>query len=258
MTVTIATAGWNESNTIIPVIRYYLDICKFDRFIYYDNYSVDDTLQRINYVYGNDPRVVILNTPYIGHRAEDEVHLMNATMEKDSSDVFIWIDSDEILFCNDFQRHFQYLINDDRYYSATYMSNVYNKTDSFDENKFNIIDNFESVFTDTIIKTPIIIKTDKHSIVFGGGHHSVLKNGVGFGNHEELPWLPTSEKLHLFHFTYINANMYYNRKTLGRIRNLELGIDNSWYHGYWNLTLEHVQQMINHQKSIGKSITEYL
>jgi len=258
MTVTIATAGWNESKTILPVIRYYLDICKFDKFIYFDNYSEDDTIQKINDAYANDIRVIILNTPYTGHKPVEETCLMNTTMEQDDSDVFIWIDSDEILYCKDFQKHFLDLVNQEKFYSATYMSNVYNDTNSFEENKLNIVDNFKLVCTDTILKTPIIVKTDKHTITFGGGHHSINKDGIDFGNCEDNPKSPGLKDLHLFHFTYITAEMYYNRKTLGRFRNLNLNIDNSWYHDYWNLSLADVQNMIDYQKTISKSITEYL
>lgn len=47
MTVTVATTRWNEANTIIPVIRYYLEICKFNKFIYFDNFSSDNTINKI-------------------------------------------------------------------------------------------------------------------------------------------------------------------------------------------------------------------
>ena len=89
MKITIATVGWNEAETILPVIRYYLEICKFDKFIYFDNFSNDNTVEKIKSVYLLDERVIILNTPYIGHMPSDEVNLMNNTMLQDSNDVFI-------------------------------------------------------------------------------------------------------------------------------------------------------------------------
>ena len=257
MKITIATAGWNEAETIIPVIRYYLDVCKFDRFIYFDNYSSDNTIEKINQHYLNDSRIVILNTPYIGHEPVQEVHLMNETMSQDTNDVFIWIDSDEILYCKDFQLHLNNLIQKNKFYSATLMSNVYNELNSFDETKNNIIENFKIAYTDRVFKIPIIIKNNKQIITFGGGHHTVNVDGVCIGADETSTEF-ADDGLHLFHFTYINTDMYYRRKTQGRERNLALGIDNSWYHNYWNLKLSDIQVMIEQQKAAGKLIVEYL
>lgn len=257
MKITIATVGWNESETILPVIRYYLEICKFDKFIYFDNFSSDNTIEKIKSVYLADERVIILNTPYVGHLPDDEVILMNDTMSQDSNDVFIWIDSDEILFCKDWQNHLNNLKNSEKYYSATLMSNVYNSFNSFDETKENILDNFEQVYTDPVFKIPIIIKSDQHVITFGGGHHTVCIDGIYAGdNNPDTSFADPG--LHLFHFTYINTDMYYRRKTLGKERNLNLGIDNSWYHNYWNLKLTDIQGMIENQKANGKLILEYL
>ena len=258
MTVTIATAGWNESDTILPLMRYYLDICKFNRFIYFDNYSNDDTIEKINSVYQGDSRVVILSTPYIGHKPDEETALMNTTMHQDDNDVFIWIDSDEILYCKDFQKHFEHLVISDKFYSITYMSNVYNKDNYYNEDAYNILDNFKLVCTDTVLKVPIIVKTDKYSITFGGGHHAIIKDGEYIGWIHEGPCPPASKDLHLFHFTYVNAEMYYKRKTLGRTRNLELGIDNSWYNNYWNLSIEDIQSLIDKQKATSYPISSYL
>lgn len=256
-TITIATAGWNESATIIPLIRYYLDICKFNKFIYFDNYSDDNTIEKINQHFPNDNRITILNTPYVGHLPSDEVHLMNNTMLLDTSDVFIWIDSDEILYCKDWQNHLDTLVGNNKYYSATLMSNVYNSIDCFDETKVNIIDNFEQVYTDSVFKIPIIIKSDKHVIHFCGGHHSIRIDGVNVGdNHPDSSFADPG--LHLFHFTYLNTEIYHQRKTLGRARNLQLGVDNSWFHNYWNLDKSTIQDMIDKQKAQSVSITKFL
>jgi hypothetical protein len=257
MKITIATVGWNEETTILSVLRYYLEICKFDRFIYFDNFSDDKTIEKIKSVYAADERVVIYNTPYVGHKPEEEVHLMNNTMLQDSSDIFVWIDSDEILYCKDWLTHLNNLISNKKYYSATLMSNVFNEVNSFDETKENILDNFEYVYTDLVFKIPIIIKNNQHVITFGGGHHTICIDGINVGdNNPDTSFADIG--LHLFHFTYINTDMYYRRKTLGRERNLNLGIDNSWYHNYWNLKLSDIQGIIENQKANGKSITEYV
>jgi hypothetical protein len=263
MKVTISTAGWNEIETIIPVIRYYLEICNFDKFIYYDNFSDDGTLEKVSSTFKNDSRVVIKHTPYIGHKPVEEVHLMNDTMHSDDSEVFIWIDSDEILYCRNFKSHLEELFNQKKTYVATYMTNVYNESDSFDESKYNIVDNFTLCVTDRenpVFKVPIIFKQEGTKSFFGGGHHSITTDGISYGDFNQNPLDKTQfadNAVHLFHFTYINKDIYYQRKTIGRERNIKLGIDNSWYHDYWNLSTETISNVIKQQKEHSISIKNY-
>jgi hypothetical protein len=266
MKVTVATTGWNESRTIVSVIRYYLNICKFDRFIYFDNFSTDDTLLKITQAFPEDDRVVIKETPYVGHMPVLEVDLINDTMIKDNHDVFFWIDSDEIIYCKDFQGHFKNLKSRKKYYSAMHMSNVFNESNTFNADLENIIDNFEYVTTDLenpVFKVPILIKHESLNSKFCGGHHTVNINGENIGNYPECKINVEDffdKGIHLFHFTYIDEEMYYTRKTLGRLRNITLGIDNSWYSGYWNQSREEIKGLINNSKisSICTSISAYL
>lgn len=264
MKITVSTAGWNEIKTIIPVISYYLNICNFDKFIYYDNFSDDGTVEKIKAVFSDDSRVVIKQTPYTGHKPVEEVHLMNDTMHSDNSEVFIWIDSDEIIYCRNFRSYLEALYSQKKTYVATYMTNVYNESDTFDEWKANIVDNFTLGITDKInpvFKVPIIFKHEGTKSFFGGGHHSITVDGISYGDFNSNPLDKNTfadDQVHLFHFTYINPDMYYRRKTLGRERNIALGNDNSWYHNYWNFSKEDVVNFINDQKKHSISITEYL
>jgi hypothetical protein len=264
MKVTVATAGWNETKTIIPVIRYYLNICEFDKFIYFDNMSDDGTVEKIKQCFVNDNRVVLKQTPYTGHKPEEEVHLMNETKDSDDSEVFIWIDSDEIIYCRNFKSYLENAWKNKRTYIATYMSNVYNENDNFNEDSENILDNFTLCSTDKtnpVFKVAILIKQENTISHFGGGHHSATINGICYGDFNSNPIDKTQfadKDVHLFHFTYINAEMYYRRKTQGRERNLALNIDNSWYHNYWNLDKEAVINFINDQKKNAISISDYL
>lgn len=265
MKVTVATTGWNESETIIPLIRYYLNICNFDRFIYIDNFSDDNTVDRIKRVFGRDSRVVIKWTPYIGHKAVEEVHLINEVMHSDDSDVFFWIDSDEVIYCRNFRDYLEKAYKEGRTHIATYMSNVYNESDTFDETKENIIDNFTLCNTNTknpVFKVPIIIKQKNVRQLFGGGHHSITLDGVSYGDFDINPNIDKTQfadkDVHLFHFTYINSDMYYRRKTMGRERNIKLGVDNIWYHNYWNQSKEDIVNLIVNQKKNALPITQYL
>lgn len=264
MKVTVTTVGWNESETIIPLIRYYLNICNFDRFIYFDNFSSDDTIEKIKRVFKNDSRVVIKYTPYVGHMPVDEVHLINETMRSDDSDIFFWIDSDEVIYHRNFRSYLEKALQQGRGYIATYMSNVYNDTDTFLDSKENIIDNFTLCHTNKekpIFKVPIIIKRKDTVQLFGGGHHSITIDGISYGDFALNPLDKNSfadEYVHLFHFTYINKETYYRRKTLGRERNIKLGIDNSWYHNYWNQTLDEISIFISNQKKHSVGIEKYL
>ena len=254
MKVTVATTGWNESRTIVSVIKYYLNICKFDRFIYFDNFSTDNTVLEIYRAFPNDARVVVKETPYVGHMAEQEVYLINDTMHSDDSDVFFWIDSDEIIYCRDFQGHFKDLKSRKKYYSAMHMSDVFNSTNTFNSDFENIIDNFEFVttnFVEPVFKVPILIKDESVTSNFRGGHHTVNINGEDIGN---FPVCKIKKEdfvdkgIHLFHFTYIDEEMYHTRKTLGRLRNIDLGIDNSWYGGYWNMGKDEIRNYISNSK----------
>lgn len=263
MKVTVVTTGWNEAATVVPFIRYYLDICKFDKFIYYDNESSDNTKYIITSTFEDDPRVIIRDTPYIGHQPEKETELINVTMHEDDSDVFIWVDSDEILVCRNWVSLFEKCASSNKHYIATYMSNVYSNDDSFDVTKYNILDNIDLVFTDkSVFKVPIIVKPRSGNYAFGGGHHSVDISGKTYGvfadGEDDLREAFADPDLSLFHITYINYDMYYRRKTLGRKRNLELNIDNSWYHNYWNLKPANVIDMIKHQKTLAQPISSYL
>lgn len=257
MKITAFTTAWNcEEAGIDSLIDWYLNHLGVDKFIYADNRSTDNTKNLLLSRFKDDKRLCIIDTPYEIFTDDNACDLANSLLEKDDCDVFIWVDSDEIIYHPNFRSFLHEKKNQKKFFISNFLTNVYNCENTFNKN-IPIIDNFETCFTFNVQKTPIIIKTDTAKIKFSGGHHVVNYDGVEM---ESCKFKNIIDNIAIFHFCYITKDFYVERKTKPKVHLRQNGIlfDAIKDDGWWSRDIDTHMLITEAEKQESIPIMEFL
>jgi hypothetical protein len=272
-TITAFTTAWNcRSSGIIDLIDYYLNYIKVDKFIYLDDHSTDGTIDSIKAykslydsnacLLGEDNRLQIDYTPYDCYSEKNVTRLASMLMNIDSSDVFIWVDSDEYLYHP--TKHVREIIEDvarlGKNYISTRLTNVYNFNNTYDNTKtlLSQLELFHTPggYTNATLKVPVIIKDSSKRIIYGGSNHYPIINHVEcIDNQDKL-----EDTLYLLHSCFLTDQFYIDRKIKAKTRLKEHNIyitaldDNT---GWWSRSLEDHKKVIEYDKTISKSAKDF-
>jgi glycosyltransferase involved in cell wall biosynthesis len=258
MTITVFSSAWNcKESGLANLISYYLNTLKVDKFIYADNHSTDGTIDYLKKIFNNDPRLIITFTPYTVFSDDNVGNLANTLYKEDSNDVFIWVDSDEIIYHPNLRQFLAEKKRQGKYFISSQLTNVFNSSNTFNPD-IPIMDNFELCCDLPVQKSPIIIRSDKHKIGFAGGHHCIHVDDV------LMEWKVNDRSLlddiAIFHFCYISADFYIKRKTLAKEHLIEQGAEFPAIlpGGWWTFDIPWYENMVQWEKSQSISLTEFL
>jgi hypothetical protein len=217
ISITVFTTSWNTYDSgLYQLIDYYLNELKVDKFIYADNYSTYNTIEKLNIRFFEDKRLKICMTPYIVFSDQEATNLANSLLESDENDVFIFIDSDEIIYHPNFKSFLLENKKCGKCFLSNFLTNVFNHNDIIDNN-IPFIENFTLCQPISVQKTPIIIKQNKNqNIKFGGGHHFVINKQ--YRNDYVKNHKITIDTFIIYHFCYLNKKIWIERKKKKRAK----------------------------------------
>jgi hypothetical protein len=250
-TITVFTTAWNSYEFGLPnLIDYYLNKLKVDKFIYADNFSTDDTISKLKARFPNEKRLRICTTPYKNWECYKKTILMNGFMQADDNDVFIGIDSDEVVYHPNFKEFLKTNIEAGKHCLSNFLIDVYNENDVIDEH-IPFINNFNLCLPTQMQKTNIILRPkDYENIRFYNGHHQVDYNSKS--NH----FFPkenndTVDQFVVYHFCYLSKEMWIGRKKKPANKLLSEGLNEPYLienEGYWNWSDEQIEETIKARK----------
>lgn len=256
MKITAFTSAWNCGEAgIDSLIDWYLNHLNVDKFIYADNHSTDNTKELLTSRFGEDTRLIIIDTPYTIFTDDSVCELANNIMQAEECDAFIWVDSDEIIFHPNLRLFLQEKKAQKKFFISNFLTNVYNEKDSFDS-KIPIIENFELCYKFDVQKTPIIIKTKDKKIKFSGGHHVVNCDGVEM---EHFLFDNIIDNIAIFHFCYITQDFYTKRKTnpKNHLRQHGIEFDAIKDDGWWSRDIQTQINITNQEKQRSISLIKF-